>query len=334
MPRHARLDAPGTLHHVIGRGIAGSKIFRSNTDREDFLNRLADLCGCDALTVYAWALLDTHFHLLIRTGNASISSSMRKLLTGYVVNFNRRHHRYGHLFQNRYKSIICEDDPYLLELTRYIHLNPVRAGIVTDMKVLDTYPWTGHAVIMGRRTRAWQDRDAVLAYFGRTEGAAKAGYRRFVAKGITMGKRADLTGGGLLRSAGGWAEVVSMRQRNRRVPADERILGSGPFVKAILCEAEKGMKEAFLWKGGTLTLDALATLVCNREGIETAALLSGSRKGNIARARRIVCQIAVKKLKYTGAAVARFLGVTTSLVNRMAGREEIAGLETYYKSSL
>jgi putative transposase len=188
MPRRARLDAPGTLHHVIGRGIAGTKIFRSDKDREDFLHRMADLCACTALTVYAWALMDTHFHLLIRTGNTSISSSMRKLLTGYVVNFNRRYHRYGHLFQNRYKSIICEDDPYLLELTRYIHLNPVRAGVVKDIRGLDTYPWTGHAVIMGRHTRSWQDRDTVLAYFGRTEGTAKVGYRRFVEKGLTMGR--------------------------------------------------------------------------------------------------------------------------------------------------
>jgi putative transposase len=78
--------------------------------------------------------------LLVRTGSRPLASSMRKLLTGYVVNFNRRHKRYGHLFQNRYKSIICEDDPYLLELIRYIHLNPLRAGIVKDIKRLSVYP--------------------------------------------------------------------------------------------------------------------------------------------------------------------------------------------------
>jgi putative transposase len=80
-----------------------------------------------------------------------------------VVNFNRRHRRYGHLFQNRYKSIICEEDPYLLELTRHIHLNPLRVGIVKDMDRLDAYPWTGHAVIMGRQVRPWQDRNTILA---------------------------------------------------------------------------------------------------------------------------------------------------------------------------
>jgi putative transposase len=81
-----------------------------------------------------------HFHLLVRTGSQPLSLSMRKLLTGYVVKFNRRHHRYGHLFQNRYKSIVCEEDPYLLEITRYIHLNPLRAGLVKDLVELSWYP--------------------------------------------------------------------------------------------------------------------------------------------------------------------------------------------------
>jgi REP element-mobilizing transposase RayT len=116
------------LHHVIGRGIELLKIFRNEGDKKDFVSRVADLCQAGFWIVYAWALMGSHFHLLVRTGNRPLAKSMRKLLTGYVVNFNRRHKRYGHLFQNRYKSIVCEDDPYLLELTRYIHLNPVRAG--------------------------------------------------------------------------------------------------------------------------------------------------------------------------------------------------------------
>lgn len=118
MPRQPRLDTPGALHHVMGRGIDAIQIFGEKDDCTDFLDRLKNLCESKAMSVYAWALMSTHFHLLVRTGNLQLSSSMRKLLTGYVVNYNRRHKRYGHLFQNRYKSILCEDDPYLLELTR------------------------------------------------------------------------------------------------------------------------------------------------------------------------------------------------------------------------
>ena len=203
MPRQPRLDAPGTLHHVMGRGIEGIKIFNNRKDREDFLKRLADLCDADALSVYAWALMSNHYHLLLRTGNQLLSNSMRKLLTGYVVNYNRRHKRYGHLFQNRYKSIICEDDPYLLELTRYIHLNPVRAGIVKNLKELKGYQWSGHSAIIGSVKRKWQDRDTVLAYFGKRQKRAIEIYEDFVGQGIEAGIRPDLVGGGLIRSYGG-----------------------------------------------------------------------------------------------------------------------------------
>jgi putative transposase len=114
MPRQPRPDAPGALHHVMGRGIERTNIFRIDRDRDDFLKRLANQCMDGNLIVYAWCLLSNHFHLLVRTGCEPISRSMKRLLTGYVVNFNLRHKRTGHLFQNRYKSIICEDDPYLL----------------------------------------------------------------------------------------------------------------------------------------------------------------------------------------------------------------------------
>lgn len=102
MPRHARLDIPGTVHHIIGRDISGTKAFATKKGKTDFLLRLAERCTTDGLIVYAWALMDTHFHVLVRTGTTSISSSMRKILTGYSVNFNRRHKRHGHLFQNRF----------------------------------------------------------------------------------------------------------------------------------------------------------------------------------------------------------------------------------------
>ena len=166
MPRQPRLDAPGALHQVMGGAIGRTNLFRIDRDREDFLNRLAGQCMEGNLIGYAWCLLPNHFHFLVRTGRQPISRSLKKLLTGYVVNFNLRHKRRGHLFQNRYKSIICEDDPYLLELTRYIHLNPVRAGMVGGLEELNDYRWAGHSVIMGRVERRWQEIDTVLGSFG------------------------------------------------------------------------------------------------------------------------------------------------------------------------
>ena len=331
MPRQARLDAPGALHHVMGRGIEGVSIFRSDEDREDFLTRLGALCEAEALSVHAWALLDNHFHLLIRTGKQRISEGMRKLLTGYVVRFNRRYGRYGHLFQNRYKSILCEEDPYLLELTRYIHLNPVRAGVVKRMRGLAAYPWTGHAVILGRVKREWQDVDTVLAYFGKRRKEATRKYERYVAEGVGMGRRPELVGGGLIRSMGGWSEVVSLRRKGEREASDERILGGGKFVERVVEESEEGMKETLRWRKRVMDLKTLLKEVVKREGLEEAEIRGRSRREPVVRGRKVFCQVAVRKLGYTGASVARFLGMTTSSVNRMARLEEMTELDAWEK---
>ena len=126
MPRLARLDAPGVVHHVMIRGIERRKIFRDNKDRNDFIDRLSDLLPSTNASCYAWAFLSNHAHFLFRSGDQGLSTLMRRLLTGYAVRFNRRHKRHGQLFQNRYKSIICQEDIYLRKLVRYIHLNPLR----------------------------------------------------------------------------------------------------------------------------------------------------------------------------------------------------------------
>ena len=329
MPRQARLDAPGALHHVMGRGIEGLKIFRNKTDREDFLDRLEALCNGEALKVYAWAMLDNHFHLLARTGKEPLAINMRKLLTGYVVNFNRRHRRYGHLFQNRYKSIICQDDPYLLELTRYIHLNPLRACMVKNLEELDAYRWCGHSVIMGTVNRPWQDQDTVLAYFGKRRKGATKRYRFFVEKGISQGRRPELVGGGLVRSLGGWSQVLSLRRAGRKAFSDDRVLGSSDFVQTILGEAEEKVKETLRLNLKIIDLSTLAGKICERIGIEESVLRSGLRTRPVAAARRLFVQIAVKKMGYSGAEAARFLGVTTSAVNRLAASKETDEVKTF-----
>ena len=165
MPRQARIDAPGALHHIIIRGIERKKIFKDTVDRNDFLERLEKIFTETSTPCFAWALMSNHVHLLVRTGKAPIATLMRRLLTGYALFFNRRHRRHGQLFQNRYKSILCQEDPYLLELVRYIHLNPLRAGIVPDLKHLDKHSYTGHATLLGNQQTSWQDVDYILRLF-------------------------------------------------------------------------------------------------------------------------------------------------------------------------
>ena len=147
MPRLARLDAPGVFHHVMIRGIERRNIFRNNKDREDFLNRLGKLLPETQTTCYGWAFIPNHAHFLFRTGQVRLSTFMKRLLTGYAVSFNRRHKRNGQLFQNRYKSIVCQEDVYLKELIRYIHLNPIRAGVVVNLEELNKYPYCGHSTL-------------------------------------------------------------------------------------------------------------------------------------------------------------------------------------------
>ena len=326
MPRQARLDAPGTLHHVMARGIEGADIFRTDKDRNDFLARLAEQCESEALKVYAWALIPNHIHLLVRTGNRPIFASMRKILTGYVVRFNRRHQRQGHLFQNRYKSIVCEEDPYLLELTRYIHLNPLRAGIVRTLKELERYPWTGHSVIVGIVKREWQDREEILRYFGKRQEVAVKRYIAFIEEGDLQRRRPDLVGGGLLRSVGGWSEVVSMRRRGKGMASDERILGSGGFVERVIAETEAKERETLRLRRKVPELSALLRVVAEEEGMEEKELRGPRRAREVVRVTRRFCQLAVREYGHTGAAVARFLGVTTSLVNWYAASGDLLEL--------
>ena len=177
MPRKARIDAPGALHHIIVRGIERRKIFYDDNDRDDFLDRLGFILTDTKTPCFAWALIPNHLHLLLRTGVTPIATVMRRLLTGYAVSFNRRHRRHGQLFQNRYKSILCQEDPYLLELVRYIHLNPLRAGLVSDLKKLDKHPYCGHSVVVGKRKHDWQVTEYTLKFFSSKYSIARRRYR-------------------------------------------------------------------------------------------------------------------------------------------------------------
>ena len=116
MPRQSRIDTTGALHHVIARGIERRRIFDDELDSSDFVENIGLILEQTETTCYAWALIPNHFHLLLKTGPVPIATVMRRLLTGHAVRYNRRHKRHGHLFQNRYKSIVCQEDAYLLEL--------------------------------------------------------------------------------------------------------------------------------------------------------------------------------------------------------------------------
>jgi len=316
MPRQARLDSPGTLHHVIIRGIEKRRIVDDDTDRDDFISRMEKLCSETETRVYAWALMSNHAHIFLRSGTPGLPKFMRRLLTGHAVSYNLRHSRHGHLFQNRYKSIICEEDAYFKELIRYIHLNPVRAGLVKDVAELDRYRWCGHSVIMGKVKRAWQERDYVLRWFGKKEGEAKRAYRRYVKEGIGQGGRPELVGGGLIRSMGGWSEVVSMRRLGLKERSDERILGSGNFVDEVVSEAEESLRRQFSKQERAEKIERHIKDLCRAEGVNMDELRSGSRRPHVSTIRRRIATELLEKYGVPLAEIARSVGVTTSAISK------------------
>ena len=163
MPRGPRLDAPGALHHVRVRGLDRQAIFRSDADREEFCARLARVHEAAGLAILAWALLPNHAHLLVRTGPQSLTWGMRRLLTGYATTFNRRHRRTGHLFQNRYKSILVQEGKYLVELVRHIHVSALLARCAQAFGVTPT------VLRSGSRHRGLAHARAVAAYLAVTD---------------------------------------------------------------------------------------------------------------------------------------------------------------------
>ncbi len=312
MPRTARLDIPDQLYHVTARGVERRDLFADEQDRESFLARFSALLIETSTQCLAWALMSNHIHLLLRAGPAGLAVFMRRLLTGHAVTFNRRHRRSGHLFQNRYHSILCEEDPYLLPLVRYIHLNPLKAAMVPDPDGLDYYPWTGHAVLMGNAKLPGQQVEEVLRYFGKRERAARLKYREFLLDG-TEDQQVES------EPAFGKRDLLRLLKIERaECSEDDRVLGSRSFVGKVLpAESEK--------QTTCLGLQDLTQKVGAEFSVTVEDLRNRSRAGALSDARALICHLAISHLKIPGSQVARHLGLARSSVTRADRRgEELA----------
>jgi putative transposase len=327
MPRVARLDATGLVHHVIFRGIERRKIFRSAADKEWFVQRLGQLLSASQTSCYAWALMDNHAHILLRTGDVSLATLMRRLLTGYAGYFNRKYNRHGQLFQNRYKSIICQEDIYLKELVRYIHLNPLRAGIVKTMKQLSNYAYGGHSVLMGETTNSFQQTGYVLELFGKRVQRARDQYAQYVAGGIDSGRKPELVGGGLIRSMGGWEAVKKLRLHGQdRVKGDVRILGEGEFVEQVLARADEKFSREYELQRRGYDIEKIEDRVSEILGIPVEDIRHKGRERQRTAARSLAIYWAVRELNMPGVHLAKRYGLTQSAVVHACRRgEEIAG---------
>lgn len=317
MPRAARIDIPNLLQHVIVRGIERRDIVAGDRDRHDFITRFSRLLDTTATDCLAWALLSNHFHLLLRVKEATLAKFMKRLLTGYAVTFNLRHNRSGHLFQNRYKSLVCDEEEYLLELVRYIHLNPLRSGMVASLEELDGYPWCGHSVLLGKNTLKGQVTAEVLCRFSLSVTVARSRYRSFIQDGIGMGRRNDLVG----------IDILKMNGAQEDEPKDSRVLGNGGFVEQVI--SRTGTKAP----AGKISLDSIVEAVTAVLKVTELEFSSRLRGPNVAEARGIVCHMAYLA-GHSGVDIARRLKISGPAVTAAArrGKELMANhpeLEVY-----
>ena len=209
-----------------------------------------------------------------------------------------------------------------MELVRYIHLNLLRANIIKTLKKSAKYPYSGHSALMGKIKRDFQDTDYVLRMFGNKVSAARKAYEAYVEKGIAQGRRPDLAGGGLIRSAGGWSAVKALRKLQDHMKSDERILGDGDFVKAVLNQAKEGFEEHYRLQAQGYDLEKVTSRVSSVLGIESEQVWAAGKHPLTVKARSLLCYWAVRKLGLSATELSKKLGISQPSVSISVKRGE------------
>jgi len=256
--------------------------------------------------------MTNHFHLLLRPRKTLLAPFMGRLLTGYALYFNLRHNHTGHLYQNRYKSLVCEEDAYLLELVRYIHLNPLRADLVVDLAALDCYAWSGHSVIMGKSALKGQSAEEVLSLFSNEMREARKRYRLFIEDGIPQGKREDLGSRRRLTR-----ELLDAKNGE---PFDQRILGSGEFVREL-----KKRRELVEKLPRSLEIKEIIARVCDHLRLDPEELRLNTKASRITNARSVICFLAGRVIGHNGVEVGKQVNLRRAGVSVAADRGRDTG---------
>lgn len=320
MPRQPRIDLSGYLYHIIIRGIERRSIYKDKRDYQDFLNRFEEVIIESDGTCFAWALMPNHAHLLIRSGKYGLADMMRKLLTGYAVCFNLRHKRMGHLFQNRYKSILCQSDTYLFPLIRYVHLNPVKAKIVRSVSDLHSFPWTSHRDIMIQSHTSWYDSESVLRLFGTTQQDAQKNYLGYLNDGVD--EDVDFEGGGLIRSKTMGKGTILTNKVSPYQLRDERILGDNDFITELSSSVVLHDENSEKFNDKRISIQELIDVITRKNGITKDTLFKKNFNRPTKTARALIAYIGVNKLGLTNEKASRALKITSAAVSKMLSRNK------------
>lgn len=287
MPRQPRIHAPGLLYHVICRGNQRQPIFLDEQDHRAYLHRLAETRLIYRFRLYSYVLMPNHVHMLIEVDTTPLSMIMQILQQRYTQHFNRKYGKVGHLFQARFKAIICDKESYLLELVRYIHLNPVRSKLVADPS---DYPWSSHRAYLAAKCDDWLDRDAILMQFSRKKEDARRKYADFILGSLNSGHRDDL---------------YDLKE--------QQILGDDEFVDSLPLGASSETSEIT-----SKSLIELADVICDVLKIDQNAMRI--RRDRTAVLARALLWIEAKRFGYQQTGVASFLGCEASMLSQAANR--------------
>lgn len=285
MARRPRIHYPGGLYHVIARGNKGLKVFQRDRDYKLYLQLIEEYKERYGFLLYAYVLMPTHVHLLVEVGEVPLSRVMQSLQFRYTRNYNVRYQSWGHLFQGRYKAILCDKDSYLVELSAYIHLNPVRVGLVKDPS---EYPWSSYREYLRGNGGELVDSQLVLSQFSDKRTKAIREYVSFVRDRMPMGHREELY----------------------RVK-DQRLLGGEDFVERVVSERED--KPSFIYE---ISIQELVAYVSSVFGISEAAIRSMSRNREGAWGRGLVGYVGRRLCGYTNKGVAEYFNRDPVAVSR------------------
>ncbi|MBD3345678.1 MAG: hypothetical protein GF401_11510 [Chitinivibrionales bacterium] len=304
MSRKPRLNAPGEFFHVMARGIDGMPIFKDDYDRIIILKYFAAGLKNADYRCYAWALMNNHYHFLLRSSEILLDKLMRPLNANYAQYYNKKYGRRGYLFQDRFKSIVTQDQKYVEEIIRYIHLNPIRSGICKTIRQLDVYRWTGHSVLLGNNEASFQDTKPVLKRFGKDINAARKAYTAFIEEGIAAKDEPEI--------------IREIRKSNNGILKNHDVgcwvIGDRDFVSKVLrADKDKRLRIARYHQDGW-DLDQLLMHIAVKLAVPADRILYPSRNSVFADARHLFCFLGYRELAFSARNIADFLHISPSAV--------------------
>ncbi len=320
MGRQIRPDWEGALHHVMARGIDGRAVFNSTRDRSDLHQRLSQLVANTGIRVYAWVIMPNHLHLLVRTGSKPISTFMHRLLTGYAICYNRREDRNGHVFQGRFKSILVQEEEYFLQLVKYIHLNPLKAGVVDNYESLLYYSWSGHASLLGVKNTSWQDVDFVLSKFNIQDSKPRQKYLKFIKEEMSDKETLKLIWGNYSLGRAG-ITAVSYDEDADKWNRCCKILGSREFALDVM----KRLKGPGSWpcRERQHIHDAIETVLdwaTEKWGVTLNSIRGNHRNSELSNARAMIAWICWKQLGLSKTECAKLIHKSRSGISKAIER--------------